>query len=101
MPRLQSLRPRLALAVLLAAACTGCGTRIDTPLPDLASRNEQPVMSATEQRQAVEALIAKRDGTAQPQGQAPSQAGAATDSKGSAQQRAQPPVRTEQPAPAR
>lgn len=102
MPRLQNLRPRLAqaLAIILAATFTGCGTRIDTPLPDLTSRNEQPVMSATEQRQAVEALIAKRDGTAHPQ--APSQAGAATDSKASGQQRSQQnPVRTDQPAPAR
>ena len=54
-------------AAIVIIGLAGCGTRIDTPLPDLSTRDERPVMSSAEQQKAVDALIAKRDSAAQTQ----------------------------------
>jgi hypothetical protein len=51
----------------LTALLAGCGTRVDAPLPDLKTKSANPngappPMTAEEQKRAIDALIAKRDG---------------------------------------
>ena len=59
--------------VMTALAITGCGQSVSTELPDLAVKNAtaaggKPPLTATEQKQAIDGMIAKRN--ALDQGQA-------------------------------
>ena len=67
--------PALVTSLMAATLLTGgCGMSSNANLPDIASKNEpmangrQP-MSAAEQKQAIDAMIAKRDAQTQPQSQ--------------------------------
>ena len=54
------------LALIVATAVTGCGTSVATSLPDAAQKNVVPEggrkpLTAAEQKQAIDAMVAKRD----------------------------------------
>ena len=56
----------LAAALSITAALPGCGTNVNTPLPDLKTKSEVPEggvkpKSSAEQKAAIDELMAKRD----------------------------------------
>ena len=56
----------VVLVALIATSCTGCGTSVATNLPDISQKNAVPEggrkpLNAAEQKQAIDAMIAKRD----------------------------------------
>lgn len=64
--RLWSAAAVCFLILLPILALPGCGQPMDTQLPDLATRKNPPSgqqpMTAAEQKRAIDAMIAKRDG---------------------------------------
>lgn len=56
----------LALALAMTAALPGCGTTVETPLPDVKTKAAIPEggvkpKTAAEQKKAIDDLMAKRD----------------------------------------
>lgn len=56
----------IAVALAITAALPGCGTTVNTPLPDVKAKAAVPEggvkpKTSAEQKQAIDDLIAKRD----------------------------------------